>query len=502
MELSVYHPSNLSTKKVTQSRYFKINVLMNTDRTYIKNLVDNPSESLSVEIKSWINPCTPKGKSKIVRTILALRNHGGGYLIIGFDDKKLLPDSNNKPDDVKTTFHIDTIQSIVSKFSSEPFEVKVEFTERDNQHFPVIVVPSDVKTPVAAKSDLICKSTDKKLINVNDVYVRSLRANNTPSTTKVIWNDWPDIMEKCFDNREADIGRFLRRHLGSINLEKIREILLVDSEGTQSEIKSKEYLKHFLDESSDRFRTVKKERNVGLPEHGSWEVALKIEGEVPEHHATRNFLNLLNSTNPRITGWPIWLDSRQFSRRFNTDPAPYVSERVWEAYIVDLEKMWGFNNIEFMRLNPKGCFYLRRALQEDINFSRMQNPKQPFSVLDYGVPIVRCAEAFAVGIAFSKGMGCESTETNLAFAFRWQNLKGRRLTSLTPSKRDLFLFVNGEAYQDAVTTFVRVPLDTSLSALGDYVNHAVRDLYQVFDGFFLSKDEIEYQVKRFLERKG
>jgi hypothetical protein len=27
--------------------------------------------------------------------------------------------------------------------------------------------------------------------------------------------DWRDIFDRCFENREADIGRFLRRHSGS-----------------------------------------------------------------------------------------------------------------------------------------------------------------------------------------------------------------------------------------------------------------------------------------------
>jgi hypothetical protein len=28
--------------------------------------------------------------------------------------------------------------------------------------------------------------------------------------------DWDKLMRICFDNREADVGRFMRRHLGEI----------------------------------------------------------------------------------------------------------------------------------------------------------------------------------------------------------------------------------------------------------------------------------------------
>jgi hypothetical protein len=140
--------------------------------------------------------------SKIVRAILALRKHGGGYLIVFFDNETLQPDVENVPADARSAFHIDKIQGQSSRFSSEPFAISVEFPERGGQVYPVIVVPPGVKTHVASKSDL--RNGDAKLISTDDVYVRSLRANNTPSTTKASWKDWPTIVEVCFGNREGE----------------------------------------------------------------------------------------------------------------------------------------------------------------------------------------------------------------------------------------------------------------------------------------------------------
>lgn len=78
------------------------------DSSRIQASVDRPSESLSVELKRWIDPASPEGKEKIVKTALALRNHGGGYLVIGFDNDTL-PDTNNVPQNVREDFHIDKI---------------------------------------------------------------------------------------------------------------------------------------------------------------------------------------------------------------------------------------------------------------------------------------------------------------------------------------------------------------------------------------------------------
>src|SRR5437764_1293836 len=73
---------------------------MNIDQKRIDELLAHPSESLNVEIKNWISPGDKAGEAKIVRAVLALRNRNGGYLIIGFNDKTLLPELKNRPSNI------------------------------------------------------------------------------------------------------------------------------------------------------------------------------------------------------------------------------------------------------------------------------------------------------------------------------------------------------------------------------------------------------------------
>ncbi len=464
---------------------------MNVDSSRVHELVERPGESLSVELKRWIDPTSPEGISKIVRAILALRNHGGGYLVIGFDNETLKPDSENAPTDIRSAFHIDKIQGLISRFSSEPFEIAVEFPECNGQIYPVIVIPSGVKTPVASKSDLLLNEI--KLISTDDVFVRSLRANNTPSTTKASWKDWPTIVEVCFDNREADIGRFLRRHLSGLTPEMVRDFTAAIAKGVKLETSVEDDLMQYLREGATRFNNVLVERAVSLPEHGTWEIALILVGRVPAHSANREFLNLLDSNNPDYTGWPVWLDSRGFTDK---NARPYVFEGVWEAFITAIGAGWN-PHADFMRFDPKGRFYLRRALQDDI--SESPRSPAPLSVLDFGLPIFRCAEAIAVGIAFAKAMGCDPENTVLAFAFRWTRLRGRELGSWAQPER--FILPGRRAYQDEVTVFVNVPLETPLSALSEYVNQVVQQLYEVFDGYSLGKDVVENLTRQLVERR-
>jgi hypothetical protein len=118
---------------------------MDIDQEQIQELVSRPTEGLSVEVKRWINPDEDGGIAKIVRACFAIRNRNGGYVVFGFDNRTFQPDLSHEPPHVQTTFHLDKIQGILSRYSSEPFEIAVRFGERDGHQYPVIVIASGVR---------------------------------------------------------------------------------------------------------------------------------------------------------------------------------------------------------------------------------------------------------------------------------------------------------------------------------------------------------------------
>jgi hypothetical protein len=198
---------------------------MRVDQSQIDELVARPSEGLNVEVKTWIDPDAPDGMAKIIRAALALRNRNGGYLLIGFDDKTLQPDIGKAPRDVRAAFPLDKIQGLVSRHSSDLFEVGVAFGLRDGREYPVVKIADGVRWPVAAKADLMDRAGNKKLVRYGEVYFRTLSANGTPSTAPARPEDWREIAEICFENREADFGRLLRRYVGSQGTASFMELL-------------------------------------------------------------------------------------------------------------------------------------------------------------------------------------------------------------------------------------------------------------------------------------
>ncbi|WP_342068916.1 AlbA family DNA-binding domain-containing protein [Yoonia algicola] len=458
-----------------------------------EQLIRTLSETRSVEVKRWFNPTEPKGKAKLVKGLQALFNFDGGFFVVGFDDKTMQPDLEGAPADVAATFHADIIQDIVSRHSSEPFDVEVVYPRMNDQEYVVISVPSGIVSPVAVKK-AIDNGSGHSLVEVDAIYFRTLRANNRVSSARIPHSDLPELVRLCFENREADIGRFLRRHLSGLTPAMFLS-MADELGGWQSGLPSvDDDLQSFMSEGEIRFFNQVQERGIKLPPHGVFEVALNMIGKCTSGKLNQEFLRLLDTSNPTLTGWPIWLDSSGFQDEHSR---PYVLDGGWEALVLSLENDWGGKHLDFMRKEPSGRFYLRRALQDDLSSS--DRAPEPLTTLDFGLVVLRVAETIAVGRSFAQAMSCDPEVTTLEFAFRWTGLKGRTLSSWANPER--FLSGHSTARQDMVTVRVSVPLISAPETITDQTHTVVNQLFNVFDGFDLSRAIVEDFVDRLLERR-
>ena len=112
---------------------------------------------------------------------------------------------------------------------------------------------------------------------------------------------------------------------------------------------------------------------------GMWRIALVIDPENNVARPDQDFLNKAFASNPHFTGWPIWLDPRGFKDRKS---APLIIEKAWQALIISLDDNWS-PHVDFMRLDPKGKFFLQRIMQDDLT-----DKVQP--VLRPGYETTRC----------------------------------------------------------------------------------------------------------------
>jgi hypothetical protein len=458
----------------------------------IESFIDRPSEGLSREIKAWLDPASPQGIQKIVTACFALRNRNGGFLLIGFNNQTLQPERAGVPPNVETAFHVDVIQGLITRYASHPFEVAVGFGRRGGLTFPVIKVEDGVRSPVAVKSTYNDPSSGRPLLTEGDVYFRTLRSNGTPSSARALWRDWPDIVEICFENREADIGRFLRRHLGSDAVHRFVGI----ADATRPTLRDRaiellsEGRRYFEQDFQDRSSSGALTREeVDKIQRGTWNVALVIEPKHDDARATQAVLNAIATSNPNYTGWPIWLDSRGFT---DQSAAPRSVAGAWQAFIASFGSGIS-DHFDFWRIDPKGFFYLRRTLQDDLT-----DRVTPLTQFDVLLATIRTAEAIAVGLSLAKALGWDESAT-LGFGFEWTRLRGRTLSSWV---NPLVLMNPGRtAHDDSVQTFVEVPAGTPHSAIAPYVDAALSDLFMVFGGYECPSEVSEHWVRRLVERR-
>jgi hypothetical protein len=463
---------------------------MDVEKSVIDALIDRPSENLAVEIKRWIDPTTTLGTEKIVKGALALRNRNGGYLVVGFEDKTLLPDVPNELANGKVLFHPDAIQAMISRFASDTFEIGVAWASRDGRDYPVIVIPPGVKVPVAAKRDLM--DGTRFAIREGAVYVRTLHTNGTISSAEARPRDWPEIMEICFDNREADVGRFIRRHLAGVDLPSL--VSFIGQQATPSPSLRDRAIK-VIDDGEMKFAEALTLRTLSADEKelvsvGFWSAGLVIEPPHPNAMPDQNFGQIIGASNPQLTGWPVWLDARALS---NVDNRPKVKGNALEYLIVSISTDFS-NHVDFARLDPIGEFFLHRNLQDGGVPSRVT----PGTAIDPLIMILRVAEVMAVGISFARALGWIPQETKLGFAFRWHQLSGRHLSAWS---RQFGFPDYGVAHDDEVTTFTELSLDTPLSALAQFVEEATQRLFIAFDSAEIPKSTTEELVQRLIERR-
>jgi hypothetical protein len=464
---------------------------VDTHEEHIRSLVERPRESAAVELKAWFDPSNAQGIARIIRTIFALRNQDGGYLVIGIDDaiRHHLPP---RPDfAIRELFHPDAIQHLVSKYASQSFEVVVDFPEVGSHEYPVVSIPGGVITPVACRADL--RLDDQWLLREGDIFVRTLAANGTISSARMSWRDLEALTTRCFENRDVNQAGILKKILPGLLPELLKAVgsLGVVPVGDPEKASAQ---KKIIEYGLARFDQIAKERAIDLQSLGFSDVALHFNGHSPAHFLNQEFLATLRNANPDLTGWPVWLDSSNFA---DTTAHPYTLDGRWEAFIYSPRTKgfghWG--HLDFMILDPGGNFFLRRALQDDLGGTHDSTISRTVDPL---IAILRTAEAIAVGQAFARALNYND-ETTLEFFFQWTGLKGREMTAWSDPMR--WFDVPQQAKQDQVDSSVTLPIGATKEQVISATYGAFLPLSRVFGGYEIKEAVVRELVTRLLDRK-
>ncbi|WP_206034600.1 AlbA family DNA-binding domain-containing protein [Gluconobacter kondonii] len=456
------------------------------DRKQAEALLNSPSEKISCELKSWLNLDDLAHKVKLIKAIFALRNADGGYIIIGLDDKNAQP-SANPPENPRKKYHVDIIQALITTYASITFNIEIEYPEREGISYPIIIVPSGVQVPVSVKKEIIVPG-GKCLLPKGTVLFRTLRANSSISSSAAEPDDWRQIMEICFNNREADLGGFIRRHLLSADFPRIlQEIGLKPNEENPSSLENE--CRSFLSTCSEYMTDMEKKRQLNhFPKEFGWiQIGAVLSPPLNDILPDSNFLTRILSSVPSYSH-ALWMDGRIDNQR------PEFFDYGWNT-LIDLPRHWDFR--EFSRLDPSGKFYIKRPISDDA--SARSRSLQAGMHFDIRANISIIAQYIASILVFSKVLTRNTHGYQIGLVVEYDGLKNRSLSS--PGIFDVHSIYPRISNTESFSKFVEFPANTIHSNIVSIVYNIVRDLFMNFDGVHVEISQVEKEVRESLKIK-
>jgi hypothetical protein len=446
-------------------------------------------ESLALELKSWLNPDRDVHRAEIVRTLIALRNHGGGTLLLGVGDNGEILEPGPELD-LAQRYQGDRIQDLVSRHASERFPVDTQIVEQDGCRYVRIDVAAGIRTPVRVAQSIAKEDGSKQILTKGDVLVRTLESNGRVSTAPCGADDWERLMQTCFDNRESDIARFIRRHLGSAApalAELLKDLRGVPLPGEPDAAAA------LLDTGAEAFSTTIS-RHGGASRFepmlgwGAREAALVIEPAPDGFQADGAFLMRLLSSAPRLTSYPPLLDAAIGGPASGFE----VRQGRWEGL---LSVRSPFDLLTFELAEPTGRFYERRLYLPDA--IARANGEQPRFALGEREAITDVVEVILTGLAFASALRVADEEHSLHFAFRWSGLEGRLIDKWFVGSRASYVAA------EAVSPACRLTIsgDAPPTALASRISEAMRPMFQMFRGYMSPPQQVEETLREVIERR-
>lgn len=438
----------------------------------LSEFVTYPRESLEIELKAWLDPTSNDDRARIAKELIALANHGGGYLIIGFEEVggDWVP-STPRPNNLNA-FNQDAINGIVARYADPEFHCDVHHVtpQGEDVAYPVIVVAGGKTVPVRASRD----GPNQRFISQNTYYVRRPGPNSEPPQSG---REWDQLLHRCLTNRRENL------------LDDIRHILEGKAGERKSRPGSEERLSEWITASFERWEDVVDERldpEDSRFEPGWWAVGYVLDPPA-DFESANDLLDALRDAEGRETGWPPWWAPRRDGIR------PYPHHGSVECWLGENRFGDGAHS-DFWRASRLGELFLLRGYQED----GVQPEFDPGQYIDLVLPVWRVGECVLHAQSFAEAVFEETSDVNVLMRFRWTGLADRELTSW--ANRNRILVHSYTARQDEVQSEASFLAGEVVGQLPEIVRAITQPLYEAFDMFDPPADMAESELDRLRSR--
>lgn len=417
----------------------------------LQNLVDTPGERLDVELKAWIDLTDNGNRAQLAKAILALANHGGGFVVIGFNDDG--QSAEGRPQDLDG-YNQDTINDIVDRFAEPAFHCNVHFVPRTQGGaiHPIVVIPGGHRTPIRCK-----RGSQGNEVHENRYYIRRPGPASEEAKTA---HEWDELIGRCVSHRRDEVAEILR------------DVLEGRAPRIESTMGEAARLDAWTAESFERWNAVigaipdnGANAAIRMP-HGHYSVSAAIDGTrmtlAQAEEAAKN------AARTKYTGWtPWWWPTRDGLR-------PYVEANVIERSVGANDQNITSDHADFWRISPQGLLFIIRGYTED----GMRDRVEPGSVIDVTLPVWRIGECLLFISRFATLAG--SPNAAIGIRCNWTGLQGRRLVSIGGGRG---MFEERIARSDACSTSITTEVDKIAAALPEIVRELVEPFFVLFDFF-------------------
>lgn len=299
------------------------------------DILSNPTETLKIECKSWLDMSVKHDKAVLAKAAIALANAGGGVIVFGIVEDENQDNHYNcvpRPDTIKR-YTSDAVNSAINQYAEPDLDARLEFEnhpETGNEH-AFVEISGGMQQPVFAKKQL--DGVIKRLA----CYIRKPGPKSEEPHTA---HEWSELLNRCV---RANSDRML---------DSIRTIIdgrPLNTTPTQSD---EEKMREFMAASKARWQERLNEvddDDVARLRHGYWAFGFTIVGGIswPTRSDLRRALGEAR---------PVGLRHRLFADEPGARPgsSPYTAEGSVEA--------WTGHPDEDPYRTPYSCSFWRATL--------------------------------------------------------------------------------------------------------------------------------------------
>lgn len=429
-------------------------------------LISDPKEDLAVEYKQWLDLKTNEHRATLAKAAIALANHGGGFIVIGFVESSSDLQSQAPMPELPAVTQ-DVVNGTIRRYAEPEFHCAVHFVEHleNGVVHPVVEVPGGT-VPVMAKRG--CNGVIAK----HRCYVRKPGPRSEEPQSG---DEWRRLLDRCVRSARSDM------------LDAIRAILEGKAETPNPAPDAQEQLRAFCEDSRGRWQELVEKEN--LPKRaaarfpsGWYEIAFSLIGAQPAVTLTELRDRLAMARTIQLTGWPPFLD---------WEPYPHGQcVEAWAGYPAPNRTMDDPSVCDYWRSTMDGDLYTIRGYTED------RLPAYPAgTVMDLTLPVWRVAESILFAGRFAETF---EDATEIAVRCRFTGLNGRRLTSVTGSS---WPYNRGRSRTNEVPSKTTIQARRVQDNIVEIVHQLLAPLYEAFEFSVLPEVLVKTEIRRMIDHK-